>query len=195
MSGIEKFSDGRVVAFMDIGTNSMRLLMVRVKSNHSYATLTQQKEMVRLGEGEFVDHYLQPEAMDRAVDQSEIAMMATTGLFHRRAMPTKKHPEMKELNKQARQAVKTMCVLVRLGEELDRSHTGVVEHAKLRAANRTHAILEIRAVQDCQLELWGVQDRLKAAEKILGREIQIKMVGQKTKNKTTKSLPAPPVAG
>jgi len=29
-------------------------------------TLTQQKEVVRLGEGEFVDQYLQPEAMDRA---------------------------------------------------------------------------------------------------------------------------------
>ena len=140
-------------------------------------------------------YYLIRNAELLGFDQSEIAMMATTGLFHRRALPTKKHPEMKELNKHARQAVKTMCVLVRLGEGLDRSHTGVVKHAKLRAANMTQVILEIRAAQDCQLELWGVQDRLKAAEKILGRQIQIKMLGLKTTNKTTKPLPAPPVAG
>jgi len=64
---MQKFSDGRVVSFMDIGTNSVRLLIVRIAPNHSYTTLTQQKEVVRLGENEFADQYLQPEAMERAV--------------------------------------------------------------------------------------------------------------------------------
>ena len=59
-------SDGRLVGFLDVGTNSVRLLLVRINPNHSYATLTRQKEVVRLGEGEFVDQVLQPEAMDRA---------------------------------------------------------------------------------------------------------------------------------
>jgi exopolyphosphatase/guanosine-5'-triphosphate,3'-diphosphate pyrophosphatase len=124
-------------------------------------------------------YYLIRNAELLGFDQSEIAMMATTGLFHRKALPSKKHPEMKELDKPARQAVKIMCVLVRLGEGLDRSHTGIVKHVKLRAANKTHMILEIQSAQDCQLELWGVQERLKAAEKILGRKIQIKLAGAK----------------
>ncbi len=59
--------DEKTVAFMDIGTNSVRLLIVRIAPNDSYITLTQQKEMVRLGENEFLGQYLQPAAMERAM--------------------------------------------------------------------------------------------------------------------------------
>src|SRR5262245_3330104 len=41
------------VAFMDIGTNSIRLLVVRIDANQSYTVLHQLKETVRLGEDEF----------------------------------------------------------------------------------------------------------------------------------------------
>ena len=57
----------RTVAFMDMGTNSIRLLLVRLHPNHSYTILTQLKQIVRLGEGEFTHRYLQPQAMARAV--------------------------------------------------------------------------------------------------------------------------------
>ncbi len=56
------------VAFMDFGTNSVRLLVVRVESNQSLTVLQKLKETVRLGEGEFGDGRLQPEAIDRATD-------------------------------------------------------------------------------------------------------------------------------
>lgn len=59
--------EGRVVAFIDMGTNSIRLLVVRLNPNHSYTVLTRQKQQVRLGEGEFEDEEITPEAMDRAV--------------------------------------------------------------------------------------------------------------------------------
>jgi exopolyphosphatase/guanosine-5'-triphosphate,3'-diphosphate pyrophosphatase len=62
LSAVEK-----VVAFIDLGTNSIRSLIVRLNPNHSYTVLTKQKEMVRLGEGEFKDDILLPEAMERAV--------------------------------------------------------------------------------------------------------------------------------
>lgn len=58
---------GRIAAFMDIGTNSLRLLLVRINPNKSYTILSVQKETVRLGEGEFADSHLRQEAMDRAV--------------------------------------------------------------------------------------------------------------------------------
>ncbi|HEY3360956.1 MAG TPA: Ppx/GppA phosphatase family protein [Methanosarcina sp.] len=63
----EKISEGRVVAFIDIGTNSIRLLLVRINPNGSYLPLTKQKETVRLGDGEFIDRILQPKAIERAV--------------------------------------------------------------------------------------------------------------------------------
>jgi exopolyphosphatase/guanosine-5'-triphosphate,3'-diphosphate pyrophosphatase len=58
---------GRVVAFVDMGTNSVRLLIVRVRPNHSYTVLNSQKEVIRLGDHEFTERRLQKAAMDRAV--------------------------------------------------------------------------------------------------------------------------------
>ena len=56
------------IGFLDIGTNSVRLLVARIDDAHSWTTLAQQKEPVRLGEGEFGGQsVLQPAAMDRAV--------------------------------------------------------------------------------------------------------------------------------
>ncbi len=57
----------KVVGFIDIGTNSVRLLVVRVNPNRSYTVLSQEKEVVRLGEGEFRDQMLTPEAIYRGV--------------------------------------------------------------------------------------------------------------------------------
>jgi len=59
--------NGRVVSFIDIGTNSVRLLVVRLNPNHSYTILTRQKQQVRLGEGEFDDEEIKAEAIERLV--------------------------------------------------------------------------------------------------------------------------------
>ncbi len=58
---------GNVVALIDLGTNSVRLMVVRLNPNRSYTIINQHKVMVRLGEGEFTRGLLQKEAMDRTV--------------------------------------------------------------------------------------------------------------------------------
>jgi exopolyphosphatase/guanosine-5'-triphosphate,3'-diphosphate pyrophosphatase len=55
------------VAFMDFGTNSVRLLVVRIEPNQACTVLHQLKETVRLGDGEFARHLLQPQAIERTV--------------------------------------------------------------------------------------------------------------------------------
>lgn len=60
-------NEHKVVAFIDLGTNSARLLIIRLNPNCSYSVLTQQKEVVRLGEGEFADNILTPDAITRTV--------------------------------------------------------------------------------------------------------------------------------
>lgn len=57
----------KVVAFVDVGTNAIRLLVVRINPNLSYTYISQEKEVVRLGENEFKDNLLKPDAMDRAI--------------------------------------------------------------------------------------------------------------------------------
>ena len=58
---------GRVVAFIDIGTNAIRLLVVRVVPGHIHTVITEQREPARLGEGEFPDRLLQPGPMEQAI--------------------------------------------------------------------------------------------------------------------------------
>ena len=60
-------AEGKVVGFVDIGTNAVRLLVVRINPNFSYTTISQEKEVVRLGEEEFKDNLLKPYAMERAI--------------------------------------------------------------------------------------------------------------------------------
>lgn len=56
-----------IVAFIDIGTNSIRLLVVRLNQNGSMSILTEQKEVARLGEGCFAREELSEEAIGRGV--------------------------------------------------------------------------------------------------------------------------------
>jgi exopolyphosphatase / guanosine-5'-triphosphate,3'-diphosphate pyrophosphatase len=58
---------GHVVGFVDIGTNAVRLLVVRINPNFSYTIISQEKEVVRLGEDEFIDNILKPQAIERAI--------------------------------------------------------------------------------------------------------------------------------
>lgn len=59
-------SEGKVVAFIDLGTYAVRLLLVRLNANQSFTVLSEVKESVRLGRDEFHDNKLQPEPMRQA---------------------------------------------------------------------------------------------------------------------------------
>ncbi|RZN37393.1 MAG: Ppx/GppA family phosphatase [Methanosarcinales archaeon] len=60
-------SDDRVLAFIDLGTNSIRMSVVRLKANPAYTILREEKEIVRLGEHVFKKGCLQKKSMKRAV--------------------------------------------------------------------------------------------------------------------------------
>jgi exopolyphosphatase/guanosine-5'-triphosphate,3'-diphosphate pyrophosphatase len=54
-----------VTAFIDIGTTSVRLLLVNINLDRTYTILKDEKEVVQLGEGVFVDQNLRQEAIER----------------------------------------------------------------------------------------------------------------------------------
>ena len=71
--------------------------------------------------------------------------------------------------------MRLLSAFLRIAEGLDRSHNGVIVHAKLRAVDKDHARLEVQATGVCQLEVWGVEDRLKVLEKEVNREVKLKV--------------------
>jgi exopolyphosphatase/guanosine-5'-triphosphate,3'-diphosphate pyrophosphatase len=57
----------KTLGAIDIGTNSIRLAVVRIDKNHDFHTLAVQKEVVRLGEGEFAHNRITRAAMERGL--------------------------------------------------------------------------------------------------------------------------------
>ncbi|HBE80386.1 MAG TPA: Ppx/GppA family phosphatase, partial [Firmicutes bacterium] len=98
-------------------------------------------------------------------NQTEIMIIATTAFFHRKTVPRKKHPEFSDLEKPIQKIVLLLSAILRLAETLDRSHTGLITHARF-LSHEDNLILEIAAAQDCQLELWGLKNHQKAIEEL-----------------------------
>ncbi len=128
--------------------------------------------------------------------KTEIEIMALTALFHRKALPSAKHPGYAVLDRDTRKLVAFLSLLVRLVESLDRSHQKVVKHARLRPSGPKGLCLAIETSGDAQLELWGIETRERAVQKTLGRKLKIELNGSPYPPAESKEPPpAPPTAG
>ncbi len=118
-------------------------------------------------------YYLVHNADLLGFDEEEIELIATTALFHRRTGPSKKHKEFAALSEFDQEKVRVLSMFLRLAESLDRSHAGIVQHARLVDGQRKTTCLEISAVQDCSLELWGVNTHLESFHKVFGKRLEV----------------------
>jgi exopolyphosphatase/guanosine-5'-triphosphate,3'-diphosphate pyrophosphatase len=109
--------------------------------------------------------------------QDELAIMAATAYFHRKAMPSKKHPEFAVLDERSQEIVRPQSIFLRIAESLDRSHAGLVESARFFNKDKDNVFLEIKSSKDCQLELWGVQNHCEAFEKVFDKALVIVHTG------------------
>lgn len=107
-------------------------------------------------------------------DEAEIAVIATTALFHRRTSPGKKHKEFTALDETAQDRVRVLSLFLRIAESLDRSHANSVGHVHLEIEDRKAAVLILSAEQDCTLEMWGVNTHLESFQKIFGKRLVVK---------------------
>jgi exopolyphosphatase / guanosine-5'-triphosphate,3'-diphosphate pyrophosphatase len=119
-------------------------------------------------------------------NQTEITIIATTAFFHRKTLPRKKHPEFSTLEKPVQKIVVLLSAVLRIAETLDRSHTGLVNHAKFLSTAENVLSLEISSSQDCQLELWGLKNHEKAIEEIFGRKLVVTIIPEITTAKISK---------
>ncbi|WP_342349331.1 Ppx/GppA phosphatase family protein [uncultured Nitrospira sp.] len=70
------------LAVIDIGTNSIHMVLAEIDKGFSYKIVDRIKEMARLGDGTFTSHRLSPEAMDRGLTVlKRFSMLATNKGF------------------------------------------------------------------------------------------------------------------
>ncbi len=106
-------------------------------------------------------------------DNTEIGIVATTALFHGKALPQMKHPEFADLDKRSRKIVRTLCIFLRMAEALDRTHTGAVTSVRLFRTDLETISLEITSNSECQLELWGVKRHELAFEQVFKHKLVV----------------------
>ena len=121
-------------------------------------------------------HYLIRNAELLGFDQTEVAIMAAIALFHRKALPRKKHPEFAALDKESQQIVRILSLFLRFAESLDRSQSGNITHASFEAKSRKRVTLHVASTHDCHIEIWGVQKHLAEFDKVFGRTLEINVL-------------------
>ncbi len=161
---LELFDSSRAAGYHDLGAQERELLDYTALP-HDVGTFVS-----------YPDHhvhsaYLIANADLLGFDQREIAIMAATALFHRKATPSGRYHAYAQLGDQDRATVRTLANLLRLAERLDRSHSAVVRHARLEADGRRALALHLVTKGPAELELWGLENRRASMEKAMGRRL------------------------
>jgi len=111
-------------------------------------------------------------------DDTEIAVVAATAMFHKKTYPRKRHAEFAALDKRSQRIVRILCVFLRLAESLNRSHSGVVCEARIVRLDDDSAELVMGARGDCELELWSVEGHAKAFRRSFGLSMAVRVAPQ-----------------
>jgi exopolyphosphatase / guanosine-5'-triphosphate,3'-diphosphate pyrophosphatase len=118
-------------------------------------------------------HYLIRHADLLGFDDREVAVMAATALFHRKARPGTQHTAFAGLDLESRARVRLLSALLRLAEYLDRGHAAAVRHATLHADGPRALVLEVAPASDWHLERWRLEDRRETLEKAFRRSLRV----------------------
>jgi len=106
-------------------------------------------------------------------DQEEIAIIAATAYFHRKALPAPRFEAFSGLDRRSRKVVRRLGALLRLAEHLDGGHAGATAHARLQREEGGTLALQIEPAGDWSLEQWALERRRESIEKALGRPLTI----------------------
>jgi exopolyphosphatase/guanosine-5'-triphosphate,3'-diphosphate pyrophosphatase len=118
----------------------------------------------------------------RGFQPEEIEIMALVARYHRRSTPKTSHEEYARLPANRRRIVRTLAAIVRVAENLDRSHSQVISGVSVRA-RKDDVRLELTASGDAELEMWATGRHVGAFEELVGRPVKLVLGGN------TRSVP------
>ncbi|HEY4321385.1 MAG TPA: Ppx/GppA phosphatase family protein [Gemmatimonadales bacterium] len=119
------------------------------------------------------------------LDSHERGLVALISRYHRKRMPTRKHPEYARLGDDDRATVRRVSALLRVADGLDRGHTAAVDHLTVSLEANRCVIRVSPRVQDADvsLEVWGASRKADLLARELGCDVVI--VGRSTRRKGT----------
>src|SRR5579864_1123133 len=95
--------------------------------------------------------------------------------FHRKAMPASDHASMEALNNEERRALVLLTPLLRIADNLDRSHAERVESLECLVRDG-QVTLKLGSKSDTDLEQWAAERSAEAFREVYGRDLVLSRV-------------------
>jgi exopolyphosphatase/guanosine-5'-triphosphate,3'-diphosphate pyrophosphatase len=113
----------------------------------------------------------------RGFEPEEIETIALVARYHRRALPARTHDEYGDLKRKRRRTIRTLAAMLRLAENLDRSHSQPIAGIEIHDRG-DDALLQLRTSGDAELELWAGTRHAGAFEKVIGKPLRMEVSRQ-----------------
>ena len=122
----------------------------------------------------------------RGFQPEEIEIMALVARYHRRSTPKTSHEEYARLSANRRRTVRTLAAILRVAENLDRSHSQVIAGLTVRS-RKDDVRLELTATGDAELEMWATGRHIAPFEQVVGHPVKLVLAA------TGRAIPLVPV--
>ena len=110
----------------------------------------------------------------RGFQPDEIEIIALVARYHRRSTPKPTHEEYARLPSGRRRTVRTLAAMLRVAENLDRSHSQVISGLTVHVRKES-ARLELIANGDAELEMWATGRHIAPFEAVLDQPVKLVM--------------------
>jgi exopolyphosphatase/guanosine-5'-triphosphate,3'-diphosphate pyrophosphatase len=102
----------------------------------------------------------------------ELAVMANVARYHRKALPSERHPDYQSLSEGEQELVRRLAALLRLADGLDADHFQVVQEVAVKLEDDV-ARLELRALDVPDLAMWAAERNGDLFEQEFGRRVEL----------------------
>jgi exopolyphosphatase/guanosine-5'-triphosphate,3'-diphosphate pyrophosphatase len=110
----------------------------------------------------------------RGFEPDEIEAIALLARYHRRAVPARRHEGFRDLTKKRRRIIRTLAAMLRLAENLDRSHSQPIAGIELHDRG-ADVLLQLRTSGDAELELWAGNRHLGPFERVIEKPVRLEV--------------------
>jgi exopolyphosphatase/guanosine-5'-triphosphate,3'-diphosphate pyrophosphatase len=110
----------------------------------------------------------------RGFDPDEVEIVALVARYHRRATPKRRHAGFRDLSRRHRRSVRALAAMLRLAENLDRSHAQTISGIEFRDRGED-ALLQLRTAGDVELEVWAAQRQLAPFERVVAKPVRLEV--------------------
>jgi exopolyphosphatase / guanosine-5'-triphosphate,3'-diphosphate pyrophosphatase len=165
------------------GTRSVHKLTDREREWLEYAAMLHDiGTLISYEQHHLHSYYLIKHADLRGFDPAEIDTIALIARYHRRTAPKRRDDIFGAYDRAQRRTVRTLAAILRLAENLDRSHSQVVTGVELHDRHDDWMLL-LRTGGDAELELWSAIRQRAAFEKMIGKPLFIEVSRQTERRK------------